>query len=330
MSTIGTNPGDFKPRNHENCAFSSVGVGFTLLPDLHARTKRYVWDETIERFGAQCRGTIRASKADLPLACLAKFGNEPTEKDCLRHAANVIALTGCCGDYDGPRNGAAPITLRAAVAIATGAQLEAVISETPSSTPEAPRWRVWCPTSGEYQDALRETLALFVARLNGLFGGQLAPESYRLAQAFFIGGIEGKPTPQVAVVKGTRINLRTDLDASAIYANGNAEPPNYSAESDIPEDLAESDDDPWLLREGRRRKAGSLRREAKADNPTATGDRAFRLVMWLADMRTPDGLILSPKGIKAILGDDDFPNTTIACIRSMLSQRRKPRGWDEI
>ena len=56
---------------------------------------------------------------------------------------------------------------------------------------------------------------------------------------------------------------------------------------------------------------------------------AFRLAMWLADMRTSDELMLSPRGIKTILGED-FPNTTVSDIRSMLSQRRKPRGWDEI
>jgi hypothetical protein len=177
--------------------------------------------------------------------------------------------------------------------------------------------------------------------LNGLLDGQLAPESGRLAQAFFVGGIEGKPTPRVVVVKGTRIDLRTDLDADAIYANGTSspterrqpygksEPPSYSEIDDVPEGLIESDDDPWLLREGRRRKAGFVRREAQADQPTATGDRAFRLVMWLADMRTSDGLILSARGIETVLGED-FPNTTISDIRGMLAQRRKPRGWDEI
>jgi len=93
--------------------------------------------------------------------------------------------------------------------------------------------------------------------------------------------------------------------------------------------LVESDDDPALIREGRRRKAGFLRREAKAGAPTATGDRSFRLAMWLADMRTSDELMLSPRGIKTILGED-FPNTTVSDIRGMLSQRRKPRGPDEI
>ena len=204
-----------------------------------------------------------------------------------------------------------------------------MISETPSSTYTAPRCRIWCPASGEYHDALRETLALWVARLNGLLNGQLAPESFRLSQSFFIGRIDGKPAPYVGLVKGTRIDLRTDLDADAIYPNGTSEPPTYAETEDtVPEDLEESDDDPWLIREGRRCKAGFMRREVRVGCPTATGDRAFRLVMWLADMRTADGLILSPRDIAVVLGED-FPDTTPGAIRAMLAQRRKPRGWDE-
>jgi len=202
-------------------------VAFTLLPDQFAQIKRFIELERIERLAGACRATHAPSKSELPLICMARFGHEPSEKGCLRHAANVKALTGCCGDYDGPRNGAAPISFQAVEAILREAQLEAVISETPSSTPEAPRWRVWCPASGEYQDALRDTLALWVARLNGLFDGQLAPESFRLSQSFFVGSISSKPTPNVAVIKGTRIDLRTGLDADAIYANGKSEPANY-------------------------------------------------------------------------------------------------------
>jgi hypothetical protein len=329
MLEYNTSQGDFKPGTQENCAFASSGVSVTLLRDQFARTKRFLQLATIEKFGRCCVATHAPCKSDLPLGCFARFGREPSENGCLRYAANVKALTGCCGDYDGPRNGSDTLTFATAEALLREARLEAVISETPSSTRDAPRWRVWCPASGEYQDALRETLQLWVARLNGLLGGQLAPESYRLSQSFFIGGVDSKPAPRVAVIKGTRIDLRTDLDAGAIYPNGTSEPPNCSDADDVPEDLTESSDDPELIREGRRRKAGFLRREAKAGTPTATGDRAFRLVMWLADMRTEDGVILSPKGIAAVLGED-FPNTTPAAIRAMLAQRRKLRGWDEI
>ena len=294
---------------------------------MYGRTKRFVQLENIEELAACCRGTIRPSKSDLPLLFMGKLGREPSAKGCLRYAGNVKALTGCCGDYDGPRLGAIQLPIEARL---RAAGLEAVISETPSSTYTTPRCRIWCPASGEYHDSLRETLMLWVARLNGLLNGQLAPESFRLSQSFFIGRINGKPAPYVGVVKGTRIDLRTDLDPRAIYPNGTSEPPTYNeADDTVPEDLEESDDDPWLIREGRLRKAGFMRREARNATPTAMGERAFRLVMWLADMRNSDGLILSPRGIAAVLGED-FPNTTPGAIRAMLAQRRKPRGWDEI
>jgi len=331
MDTVFTPAGDFKPVAHGNCTtFSTSGVSFTVLPDMFAQWKRFIQVENIGRFAAYCRGTIRPSKSDLPLVFMGKLGREPSAKGCLRYAGNVEALTGCCGDYDGPRLGAIQLPIDTIEARLRAAGLECVISETPSSTYTAPRCRIWCPASGEYHDSLREMLMLWVARLNGLLNGQLAPESFRLSQSFFIGRIDGKPAPYVGLVKGTRIDLRTDLDADAIYPNGTSEPPTYAETEDtVPEDLEESDDDPWLIREGRRCKAGFMRREVRVGCPTATGDRAFRLVMWLADMRTADGLILSPRDIAVVLGED-FPDTTPGAIRAMLAQRRKPRGWDEI
>jgi hypothetical protein len=69
-----------KPGSQENCAFSAAGFGFTLLPDMFARTKRFIWDETIEKFAAQCRGTRAPSKSELPLGFAGKLGREPTNK----------------------------------------------------------------------------------------------------------------------------------------------------------------------------------------------------------------------------------------------------------
>jgi hypothetical protein len=49
-----------------------------------------------------------------------------------------------------------------------GADLAALIYETPSHSPGKPRWRVVCPTSGDLPPSERERL---VARLNGVLGG---------------------------------------------------------------------------------------------------------------------------------------------------------------
>jgi hypothetical protein len=103
--------------------------------------------------------------------------------------------------------------------------------------PGAERFRILCPTSCEYRVGIRATLELCVARLNGLLGGQLAPESARPAQAYFIGGIIGKPQPRVAVVRGTRIDLRTDLDARAIYLSGEAAPTRGKSKPRVARDI---------------------------------------------------------------------------------------------
>ena len=107
MDTVFTPAGDFKPVAHGNCTtFSTSGVSFTVLPDMFAQWKRFIQVENIGRFAAYCSGTIRPSKSDLPLVFMGKLGREPSAKGCLRYAGNVEALTGCCGDYDGPRLGA--------------------------------------------------------------------------------------------------------------------------------------------------------------------------------------------------------------------------------
>lgn len=52
MLLYNAEPGIVKPEAQENCTLSSSGFGFELLPDMQSRTKRFVWDETLERFAA--------------------------------------------------------------------------------------------------------------------------------------------------------------------------------------------------------------------------------------------------------------------------------------
>lgn len=53
------------------------------------------------------------------------------------------------------------------------------------------------------------------ARVNGLLDGTLDGVSFKLSQAFFFGGIEGKPTPKTVLVEGRYIDQARDLDAGA-------------------------------------------------------------------------------------------------------------------
>jgi hypothetical protein len=329
---------------------ASTDFIFTWLRDQYAQDKRLIRIST-EKFARCLRATTAPTKAALPWAKLARLGPERSPNGSFRYDANVIALFGAEGDYDGSE-----VPIEDAAALIQAAGIEAVLNETTTLG----HWRIWLPTAkvhtgpqsclrSEATDMLRLIRSSWVARANGVLGGILARESFVLSQAFYVGATKGQPPIKVIVTEGARIDQCDDLDGGAIYKNGTSspserrqsspserrqpngksEPPSHDEIDDVPEGLVESDDDPWLLREGRRRKAGFLRREVKADAPTATGDRSFRMVNWLADMRTSDGLILSPEGLATILGDD-FPSTTVSDTRGMLVQRRELRGWDEI
>jgi len=83
------------------------------------------------------------------------------------------------------------------------------------------------PSSRAYRgstDELRHLRARWVARANGVLGGILAPESFVLSQAFYLGGIEGQPPIKVITTVGARIDLCDDLDEGAIYKNGTSSP----------------------------------------------------------------------------------------------------------
>jgi hypothetical protein len=76
-----------------------------------------------------------------------------------------------------------------------------------------PRWRILCPFSTELAPALRHKM---MARVNGLLGGILAPESFTLSQSYFYGRLDGGAPVQVESIDGDFLDLRHDLDAGAI------------------------------------------------------------------------------------------------------------------
>jgi len=86
--------------------------------------------------------TDATTKSETPWLKLATFGNKRTEKNCLRHDANVTAVTGIECDYDDEK-----ISFEAAVEIMRKADVRCVLYTSASHTPEAPRWRVLVPFS---------------------------------------------------------------------------------------------------------------------------------------------------------------------------------------
>ena len=136
------------------------------------------------------------------------FGDIRTDANSLRHNSNVLTVTGIEADYDG---GAMPF--EEAVTLVTEAGLQALVYTSPSHTPEVPRWRVLCPFSTELPPEQRTRM---LARLNGLFDGIFAGESWTLSQAYYFGSVNRNPAHQAVVIDGTPIDQFDLLDSIAV------------------------------------------------------------------------------------------------------------------
>jgi hypothetical protein len=170
----------------------------------------------------------------LPWVKFAVFGELRTKKgNSLRNDANVRWPTGCEADYDREQ-----IPFDEAVATVKKAGFEALIYTSPSHLPNKPRWRILCRFSGRQQPERR---AQMVARINGLFRGELAAESFTLSQSYYYGHVvdaDGKPVAykkngagveeafptecRVELIEGQPLDLCDELDRGAIGKSGRA------------------------------------------------------------------------------------------------------------
>lgn len=172
---------------------------------------------TLEELTALIIETTAPTKAALPWLKLARFGDQRTKRGSLRHNANVLGITGIEADYDGEE-----IAFEVAVEKMAGAGIRSLLYTSPSHTEDTPRWRVLCPTSKELPPEARGQL---VARLNGILGGILAPESFTLSQAYYFGAINGNPSHQAVNLDGKPIDEAEELDAGAIGKPGKPNQP---------------------------------------------------------------------------------------------------------
>jgi len=122
-----------------------------------------------------------AAKADSPLVKLARFGLTPTAAGCYRHDANLLGISGIEADHD-----AGTMQPNEAAVVLERHLLKAAVTTTASHTQDKPRWRVFAPLSKEHPPEDRYHL---VARLNGVLGGVLAPESFTLSQSWYYGQV---------------------------------------------------------------------------------------------------------------------------------------------
>jgi hypothetical protein len=178
-------------------------IGVTLFSS-YAASSKIEKAVSLEELAEMIRNTVAPAKGDLPWLKLARLGNTKTVKGSLRHDANVLSITGIEADYD-----AEDITIDAAAAKLEQAGVTSIIYTSPSHTPTAPRWRILCPLSSEVAPLRREHL---MGRLNGLFGGIFAAESFTLSQSYYYGHINGSTTHDVRVIEGTTIESHDDLD----------------------------------------------------------------------------------------------------------------------
>ena len=181
---------------HVNSAPGAVPQGsltLTHFPRFNVATgKRYslTWPELVEWLQSP---DLRApSKAELPLIKLATFAGDH------RSDATLEAVYGIEGDYDGGAVEPAVAAAQLAVAGICG-----LIVTTPSHRPDAPRFRVLCPLSQPIKPAERHPMT---ARLNGALGGILAPESFVVSQAFYVGAVDGGEPMQCFSINGAPLD----------------------------------------------------------------------------------------------------------------------------
>jgi hypothetical protein len=203
----------------------------TIFDHRSARFKREV-QVTLPELREMIEAQTAERKDLLPWIKFAGFGERRTKENSLRNDANVNWVTGCEADYDGER-----ISVDQAKDIITKAGVEALIYTSPSHLPDKPRWRIVCRFSERQQPERR---AQMVARLNGLFHGALAAESFTLSQSYYYGhvvdsdgnpvahkengaGIEIFPTEyRVELIEGQPLDLADELDRGAISKSGRA------------------------------------------------------------------------------------------------------------
>jgi hypothetical protein len=179
-------------------------VAITLFSDRFAKTKNTErWP--ISKLAQVITLTTADDKTALPLLKLATFGNARSNRSSFRHDANVATVSGIEADYDG---GDLPISH--AINLLEQRGLWSIVYTSPSHTEDKPRWRVLCPFSQEMEPTRRRHMA---GRLNGLFRGIFARETFALSQAYYFGSVRKNPSHQVHVVDGNPIDWDSDLDA---------------------------------------------------------------------------------------------------------------------
>jgi predicted P-loop ATPase len=202
-------------------------IHVTFFPDFAA--KSYTTDNlTLRDLRERVLNASARKKDNLPWLKLAVFGNRRSDKNSLRHDANVERITGIEIDYD-----IEEVAFADALTALNELQIAALLYTSPSHSSDKPRWRVLAPTSEPLAPELRAKL---VMRLNGYLKAKLGvetiakSESFALSQAFYYGWVCDSPKAdhRAEVTIGSFID---HLDLEQYEALGAASAVNKSSAS---------------------------------------------------------------------------------------------------
>ncbi|MEJ6848604.1 AAA family ATPase [Sinorhizobium fredii] len=188
-------------------------LAVTRFRSQSAKSKKTL-ELTLRQIADMIEGVRAEEKADLPWLKLACFGNERTEHGSLRSNKNMSEISGVELDYD-----AGTIPPNRARDMLEEARIAGLIYSTPShrQPSKGNRWRVLLPCSRPYDPAERERL---VARVQGVFKGKAAAESFTPSQAFYYGSTEGGTPATTYLADGDYIDHADHLDDGAIGRDG--------------------------------------------------------------------------------------------------------------
>jgi hypothetical protein len=172
----------------------------TLFPNQQAASKREI-NVNIDELVQLIAGRQAPAKDRLPWLKLATFGDNRSDRNCLRNDANVLAVTGAEIDYDGE-----VVAFTEARRRLRSAGVLAVLYTSASYTIAAPRWRALLPFSAAKPPDERRGWALRAGQLLGIEVGQ---DSLTLSQAYHYGRVVGTLF-EIAAIAGEPIDQRCE------------------------------------------------------------------------------------------------------------------------
>ncbi|WP_339695781.1 DUF5906 domain-containing protein [Celeribacter baekdonensis] len=185
-------------------------VTLTQFPDWNGYSKATL-KITLPELADLIAESTAPEKPALPMLSGLTWGNLRSENRSLKHGPNAGAVHAIFIDYD-----AGKITPAEAVERLKALGLVSLVYTSPSHQMpgKGNRWRLVLPLS---EPLPPDAYADLVARVNGVFGGALGDESFRIAQAYFFGSVKGQPPAQTFLSEGSRfIDQADDLDAQAL------------------------------------------------------------------------------------------------------------------